>query len=182
MNANMHCVNFANRNMIKFLLPKVTQLRAFKKLILPISIQGRNVIRTRGIFFYIARNVAFLFAEIATTTHKNHSFSDIAEVVSIERELATNTLLQLEAKIENMLGIKENVRCNHLDKLEIDSKNVVGDIESICQELTGFVQTIRNIRITETEDNAKLERQNIESFLHNIGHVHKQYSRVSAEL
>lgn len=103
-------------------------------------------------------------------------------MVSIERELATNTLLQLEAKIENMLGIKENVRCNHLDKLEIDSKNVVGDIESICQELTGFVQTIRNIRITETEDNAKLERQNIESFLHNIGHVHKQYSRVSAEL
>lgn len=46
----------------------------------------------------------------------------------------------------------------------------------------GFVQTLRNIGITETADNANLERQNIELFLQNISQVHKQYSRVSAEI
>lgn len=63
-----------------------------------------------------------------------HPFSDIVDVVSKEREQATETLLQLETKIENILGLKENVRCNHLDELETDSKSVIDDIESICQD------------------------------------------------
>lgn len=136
----------------------------------------------RDFLFNCAKCSVLICSKCVTTTHKDHSFSEIEEMVSKERELATDILLQLKAKIENILDLKENVKCNHLSKLEKESKKVVDDIESICQELMRFVETKRDIKITETEDNEKLERQNIESFLQNISQIDKQYSRVSSEL
>ncbi|CAG2186491.1 unnamed protein product [Mytilus edulis] len=72
----------------------------------------------RDFLFNCAKCSVLICSKCVTTTHKDHSFSEIEEMVSKERELATDILLQLKAKIENILDLKENVKCNHLSKLE----------------------------------------------------------------
>lgn len=146
------------------------------------NIRSQCISHEREFLFYCVKCSDLICSKCVTTTHKDHAVSEIAEMILNEREQATNTLPEIKAKIEDISALKENVTCNHLDRLTKDSKHVIEDIGSTYQELRRFIESKKDIRITEIEDNEKLERQNLESFLQNIGHVTKHFSRTFLEL
>ncbi|XP_076076405.1 uncharacterized protein LOC143047263 isoform X2 [Mytilus galloprovincialis] len=144
--------------------------------------RSQCVSHEREFIFYCVKCCDLICSKCVTSTHKDHTFSEIVEMVLKERELAEITLSELKVKMENNSSLKENVRCNHLDRLSKESKHVIEDIESTYQVLQLFVESKKTIKITEIEDNEKLERQNLESFLQDIDHVNKHISRTCSEL
>ncbi|XP_063442676.1 E3 ubiquitin-protein ligase TRIM71-like [Mytilus trossulus] len=123
----------------------------------------------------------FICSKCVISTHKDHSFSGIAEAVSEEREHAKQQITGLKAKMEAVLSIQVKVR-SYIDQLNDDSKSCIETITSTSKDLQTFIERRKNIKITEVEDNKILEQQNYESFMKNNEVIYKQYTQIISEL
>lgn len=146
------------------------------------NIRSQCASHERELHFYCIKCSDLICRKCVTSTHKKHPFSEIAEMVTKERDHAGKALPELKDKIERISNVKERVKCDNLVKLKTDSTKVIEDIECSYKELTLFIKSKKDIQIIEIEDNEKLECENLESFLQNIGHINKNYSRVTLEL
>lgn len=131
--------------------------------------------------FFCVNCREFICSKCVISTHKNHSFSGIAETVSEERDKAKLQITDLKAKIEPVPTIWEKMRC-YIDHLQVESKKSHDTINYVRNDLQAYIGTSTNIRITEIEDNETLEKQRYESFLKNSKHILKQHTQVISEL
>ncbi|XP_076085421.1 uncharacterized protein LOC143056225 [Mytilus galloprovincialis] len=127
--------------------------------------------------FYCVKCCDLICGKCATSSHKGHSFSDISEIVSEKRETAQTALHKLKSKIEVISSVEDIVRGKHLEKLHLDSQEVITDITSTFNELHTFIKSKEDIKKTEAEDNERIEQQNIELFLKNTGRIHDRYNK-----
>lgn len=88
--------------------------------------------------FYCVKCSDLICGKCVTTTHKNHSSSDIFEVVSENRKAAQSSLHKLKSEIDAISSVKDKVETTHLDKFHLDSQEVITDIESTFEDLQSF--------------------------------------------
>ncbi|CAC5410121.1 unnamed protein product [Mytilus coruscus] len=132
--------------------------------------------------FYCVKCSDIICGKCATSSHKGHSFSEISEVVSENREAAQSALQKLKSAIGVISSVKDTVRGKHLEKLHFDSQEAISDIISTFEELHKFTKSKKDIKITEVEDNERIEQQSIEVFLKNTGLIHDRYAQVFTAL
>ncbi|XP_052060425.1 uncharacterized protein LOC127700802 isoform X4 [Mytilus californianus] len=123
----------------------------------------------------------FICSKCVISTHKDHSFLEIAGVVSEEREKAKRQITDLSAKVDAIPIIQDKVR-GYIDQLHVDSKNCIVTIDSVCVDLQTFIETKKNIKVTEVEDYEILEHQSYEAFMKNNELTHKRYTQIKSEL
>ncbi|CAC5403709.1 CNBP [Mytilus coruscus] len=131
--------------------------------------------------FFCVKCSVFICSTCVISTHKDHSFSGISETVSEEREKAKLQITDLRAKIEPISCIQDKVRC-YTDQLHVDSKKCIETINNVSKDLQTFIETRKNIKTTEVEDNETWEQQSYKSFMKNIKQINKQYTQIISEL
>ncbi|CAG2246286.1 CHST11 [Mytilus edulis] len=123
----------------------------------------------------------FICSNCVISTHKDHSFSGISEAVAEEREQAKRHLTDLRSKIETTPSIQDKVR-SYIDQLHVDSKKCVETIQSVSKDLQTYIETRKNIKMTEVEDNEWFALQTHESFIKDAKMSYRRYKQITSEL
>lgn len=132
------------------------------------------------LFFCVKCN-ELICSNCVISTHKDHSFSGISEAVAEEREQAKRHLTDLRSKIETTPSIQDKVR-SYIDQLPADSKKCIETIQSVSKDLQTFIETRKNIKITEVEDNEFFALQTHESFIKDAKMSYRRYKQITSEL
>lgn len=132
--------------------------------------------------FYCVKCSEFICSKCVTSTHNTHPFSEITDIVLKDREKATIVIQNLKSKIEEISNLQEKVKENHLIQLHKKSKECVELIESVCKELQSYIESKRDNKTVEIEDNENKEQRNFVAFLANTDMVHKRYTHMLSEL
>lgn len=113
-----------------------------------------------------------------TSTHKDHSFTDIGEIVRKERWKAYEKMTELTRLLEFITNEKEYIKRNHLEGFHAETQKAIGEIQLAFRQLSHFVESTRSISTTKLENNEKIENEKCKAYLFKTGSMYRKYTQL----
>lgn len=133
--------------------------------------------------FYCVKCEDLICSQCVTSTHYTHHFSEIPDIVLMEREKANKNIQELKLNIDKISSLKERATVkHHKHQLYAKCTQCIGHIETVSKEIMSFIESKKSIKATKIENTAKNEQQNLEAFIRSTDSVQMSYAHILSEL